>query len=128
MYQKRGALAELSFHEVSTGLKNLSGHIVHPQPFNIFRCSQGTLNGYASEFSNGEGDVILDDAPQHSVALLKQRVQPFETISQQCCNAVLRLARNIVVANSSERSNFQAVENSSCCLFDFLFAVAISTS
>ena len=53
MYQKRGALAELSFNEVSTGLKNLSGHIVHPQPFNIFRCSQGTLNGYASEFSYG---------------------------------------------------------------------------
>ena len=44
MYQKRGALAELSFNEVSTGLKNLTGHIVHPQPFNIFRCSQGTLN------------------------------------------------------------------------------------
>ena len=49
MYQNRGALAELSFNEVSTGLKNLSGHIVH----NIFRCSHGTLNGYASEFSYG---------------------------------------------------------------------------
>ena len=129
MYQKRGALAELSFNEVSTGLKNLSGHIVHPQPFNIFCCSQGTLNGYASEFSNGEGDVILDNAPQHSVAMLKQRVQPFETISQQCCNAVLRLARKIVVANSTERSHFQPVKNSPGCLFDFLFAaVAVSTS
>ena len=84
MYQKRGALAELSFNEVSTGLKNLSGHIVHPQPFNIFRCSHGTLNGYASEFSNGEGDVILDDAPQHSVAML-----------EQCCNHSKQYRNNV---------------------------------
>ena len=110
MYQKRGALAELSFNEVSTGLKNLSGHIVHPQPFNIFRCSHGTLNGYASEFSNGEGDVIRDDTPQHSVAMLEQRCnhskQYRNNVATPCCGLReklwLRIRLNVRIFSRSK--------------------------
>ena len=46
-------------------------------------------------FCTTKGDITRDDSQrpflaQHSVAMLEQCCNPFETMSQKCCNAVLR--------------------------------------